>query len=58
MGRLEAVRYEPLMYRDTETDAAVDQRTLFEGNSVLRGQQPRVGETPQTPGRLEDVVFK
>jgi predicted metal-dependent TIM-barrel fold hydrolase len=38
--------------------APIDQRTLFEGNSVLRGQQPRVGEVPQATGRLEDVVFK
>jgi predicted metal-dependent TIM-barrel fold hydrolase len=43
---------------DWVNPAAIDQRTLFEGNSVLRGQTPRVGETPQTPGRLEDVVFK
>ena len=26
---------------------AIDQRMLFEGNSVLRGQQPRVDELPQ-----------
>jgi predicted metal-dependent TIM-barrel fold hydrolase len=43
---------------DWVNPAAIDQRTLFEGNSVLRGQQPRVGETPQAPGQLEDVVFK
>jgi len=36
----------------------IDQRTLFEGNSVLRGQQPRVGELPKAPEKLEGVVFK
>jgi len=34
--------------------APVDQRMLFEGNSVLRGQTPRVGET----ARIDSVVFK
>src|SRR6266446_1606823 len=29
--------------------ATVDQRMLFEGNSVLRGQAPRVGEPPAVP---------
>ncbi len=29
---------------------AVDQRLLFEGNSVLRGQEPRVDEAPQAKG--------
>jgi hypothetical protein len=38
--------------------APVDQRTLFEGNSVLRGQQARVDELQQTPDRIKDVVFK
>ncbi|MFL6579367.1 MAG: TatD family hydrolase [Burkholderiales bacterium] len=37
--------------------APIDQRMLFEGNSVLRGQAPRVGETPN-PGRTDSVVFK
>jgi predicted metal-dependent TIM-barrel fold hydrolase len=37
--------------------APVDQRMLFEGNSVLRGQAPRVGET-QNSGRTDSVVFK
>jgi len=36
----------------------VDQRTLFEGNSVLRGQQPRVGEPPAPSEKLGSVVFK
>jgi len=31
---------------DWLTPSAIDQRTLFEGNSVLRGQQPRVDEQP------------
>ena len=29
---------------------SVDQRTLFEGNSVLRGQVPRVGDAAAEPG--------
>ena len=37
--------------------APVDQRMLFEGNSVLRGQAPRVGE-PAAAGRTDSVVFK
>jgi uncharacterized protein len=37
--------------------APVDQRMLFEGNSVLRGQAPRVGE-PATAERTDSVVFK
>ena len=37
---------------DWLTPAAIDQRTLFEGNSVLRGQAPRVDE--DTPA--EDVA--
>jgi len=37
--------------------APIDQRMLFEGNSVLRGQAPRVGES--TPAeRMDSVVFK
>ena len=37
--------------------APIDQRTLFEGNSVLRGQTPRVGESTLA-GRIDSVVFK
>lgn len=37
--------------------APVDQRMLFEGNSVLRGQTPRVGE-PAGAARSDSVVFK
>ncbi|HKB84499.1 MAG TPA: TatD family hydrolase [Burkholderiales bacterium] len=37
--------------------APIDQRMLFEGNSVLRGQTPRVGE-PANVGRADSVVFK
>jgi len=37
--------------------AAIDQRILFEGNSVLRGQTPRVGE-PDIEERADSVVFK
>jgi hypothetical protein len=29
--------------RDLESPADVDQRELWQGNSVLRGQEPRVG---------------
>jgi hypothetical protein len=38
--------------------APIDQRVLFEGNSVLRGQQPKVGELPQIPERADEIVFK
>jgi hypothetical protein len=38
--------------------AAIDQRTLFEGNSVLRGQPPRIDELQQIPERIKDLVFK
>jgi predicted metal-dependent TIM-barrel fold hydrolase len=37
--------------------APIDQRMLFEGNSVLRGQTPRVGE-PTIEERTDSVVFK
>jgi uncharacterized protein len=37
--------------------APIDQRMLFEGNSVLRGQAPRVGESANTE-RADSVVFK
>jgi len=36
----------------------IDQRMLFEGNSVLRGQAPRVGEPPAVPQRSDASVFK
>ena len=35
---------------DWLTPAAIDQRTLFEGNSVLRGQAPRVDEDAPAKG--------
>lgn len=38
--------------------APVDQRMLFEGNSVLRGQAPRVGEVAPVDQRSGEVVFK
>jgi predicted metal-dependent TIM-barrel fold hydrolase len=38
--------------------APVDQRMLFEGNSVLRGQAPRVGEPPAVPRHSDATVFK
>ncbi len=37
--------------------APIDQRMLFEGNSVLRGQTPRVGESAIVE-RIDSVVFK
>jgi len=37
--------------------APIDQRMLFEGNSVLRGQAPRVGEAGAV-ARTDSVVFK
>ncbi len=36
----------------------IDQRMLFEGNSVLRGQAPRVGEPPAVPQHSDATVFK
>ncbi|MCC7549368.1 MAG: TatD family hydrolase [Burkholderiales bacterium] len=36
----------------------VDQRVLFEGNSVLRGQQPRVEELPGIPDHTDGIVIK
>lgn len=44
--------------KDWLEPAAIDQRTLFEGNSVLRGQQARVEDKPQSSDRIKDVVFK
>jgi uncharacterized protein len=38
--------------------APIDQRVLFEGNSVLRGQEPRVGELPKIPQPADNLVFK
>ena len=37
---------------------AIDQRVLYEGNSVLRGQQPRVDELPSIPELKQAAVFK
>jgi predicted metal-dependent TIM-barrel fold hydrolase len=37
---------------------AIDQRVLYEGNSVLRGQQPRVDELPTIPELKQAAVFK
>ena len=36
----------------------VDQRTLFEGNSVLRGQTPRVGAVPESQQDVGALAFK
>ncbi|MEJ6000132.1 TatD family hydrolase [Paucibacter soli] len=36
----------------------VDQRSLFEGNTVLRGQTPRVGELPESAQMLDTVAIK
>jgi predicted metal-dependent TIM-barrel fold hydrolase len=44
--------------KDWLDPADIDQRTLFEGNSVLRGQQPRIDELQQIPERTKDLVFK
>jgi uncharacterized protein len=38
--------------------APIDQRMLFEGNSVLRGQTPRVGEPAAVPQHSDATVFK
>jgi len=37
---------------------SVDQRNLFEGNSVLRGQTPRVDELPEVAQSAQPMVFK
>jgi predicted metal-dependent TIM-barrel fold hydrolase len=37
---------------------SVDQRTLFEGNSVLRGQAPRVGTAPESEQGVGALAFK
>jgi len=44
--------------KDWLEPAPIDQRNLFEGNSVLRGQQARVDELQQIPDRIKDLVFK
>ena len=36
----------------------IDQRTLFEGNSVLRGQPPRVDDLPRIPEKADEVIIK
>jgi len=36
----------------------VDQRTLFEGNSVLRGQAPVVGALPEGAQAVDALAFK
>jgi len=43
---------------DWENPIPVDQRTLFEGNSVLRGQVPQVGVAPAAGVALGELVFK
>ena len=44
--------------KDWLEPAPIDQRNLFKGNSVLRGQQARVDELQQIPDRIKDLVFK
>ncbi len=43
---------------DWENPIPVDQRTLFEGNSVLRGQVPQVGVAPAAGLPLGELAFK
>lgn len=38
--------------------APIDQRMLFEGNSVLRGQGPRVATPAEVDARLQEVAFQ
>ena len=40
---------------DAET---IDQRMLFEGNSVLRGQTPRVAAVPESQQDVGALAFK
>lgn len=40
------------------TPESVDQRSLFEGNSVLRGQEPLVGGLPQATEDIETSLIK
>jgi hypothetical protein len=35
-----------------------DERLLYEGNSVLRGQEPRVGDLPVIPEREDRLVIE
>lgn len=37
---------------------ALDQRELFEGNSVLRGQTPRVDSLPEIPAPADSIVIE
>lgn len=37
---------------------AVDQRELFQGNSVLRGQTPQVDDLPVIPERVENAIIE
>jgi predicted metal-dependent TIM-barrel fold hydrolase len=37
---------------------AVDQRELFQGNSVLRGQAPQVNDLPVIPERVENALIE
>jgi predicted metal-dependent TIM-barrel fold hydrolase len=37
---------------------AIDQRELFQGNSVLRGQAPQVNELPVIPERVENAIIE
>ncbi len=46
----------PWARRTVEVLRAIDQRELYEGNSVLRGQQPRIDELPDIPERAEELV--
>jgi predicted metal-dependent TIM-barrel fold hydrolase len=41
---------------DWLTPAALDQRTLFEGNSVLRGQEPKIESDASAPRESDFVV--
>jgi predicted metal-dependent TIM-barrel fold hydrolase len=36
----------------------IDQRELFQGNSVLRGQAPQVDELPAIPERIENAIIE
>ncbi len=48
--------------RMSETDwlegSTIDQRELFQGNSVLRGQAPQVNELPVIPERVENAIIE
>ncbi|MBI3155320.1 MAG: TatD family hydrolase [Burkholderiales bacterium] len=43
---------------DWEAPQALDQRELFEGNSVLRGQTPRVDGPPEIPAPADSIVIE